>query len=39
MKCVICPDPFCKIDMKKFEKADLVVGSLKEVTEELIEEL
>jgi HAD superfamily hydrolase (TIGR01509 family) len=31
MKCIVCPDKFLKIDIKKFKKADKIVESLKQV--------
>lgn len=38
MKCIICPDKFSEIDIKKFKKADKIVKSLKDVTLKMIEE-
>jgi beta-phosphoglucomutase-like phosphatase (HAD superfamily) len=36
MKCIVCPDKFCPLDIKNFKKADKIVNSLKDVTIKMI---
>ena len=36
MKCIICPDDFCKIELSHFKAADLIIKDLAELTVDMI---
>lgn len=39
MKCIICPDSFCKIELSEFKNADKLIKNLHEIDVKLIQQL